>query len=197
MKEVFKFLTWKLSMYPTDFTEEDVSIIANLEINHYFDLSAKSCTYTKNAITDYTESIWHTKLRNQFLMEGEFHIPKPSCSRLPVPLGTPRTDEVIVMSLMYPQNLMNSFVYRHTYIVESPLCPRCGREEQTPYHVIWECNDHHDALQGIMRDIIGDEVLQADTTTLLNCSRQRRFIEMCLEVIQNGEFRHEIELDQG
>ena len=48
------------------------------------------------------------------------------------------------MSLMYPQNLMNSFLYRHTHSVESPLCQKCGREEETPYHVIWECSDHQE-----------------------------------------------------
>ena len=48
------------------------------------------------------------------------------------------------MSLIYPQNLMNSFLYRHTYGGESSLCLKCGREEEKPYHIRWECNDYHD-----------------------------------------------------
>ena len=99
------------------------------------------------------------------------------------------------MSLMYPRNLMNSFLYRHTHSVESPLCQKCGREEETPYHVIWECSDHPEEMQQLMSGIIGDEVLQADCITLLNCSRQKRFIELCLEVLSQGQFRHHINLN--
>ena len=137
MKEVFRFLEWKVSVYPTNFTEEDIHIIANQQSNNFFNLSPKSCTYTRNCIKQYTERIWYNKLRNQLLMEGEPYIPRPSCSRLPVPINTTRSDEVQLMSLMYPQNLMNSFIYRHTYSVESPLCPRCHRNEQTPFHVCY------------------------------------------------------------
>ena len=93
---------------------------------------------------------------------------------------------------------MNSFVYRHTYNVESPLCPRCRREEQTGFHVIWECNRHSEEIQQVMREIVGEEeVHQADYITLLNCSRDRRFISLCLEVLreQEGDFLREIELN--
>ena len=195
MKEVYKFLRFKLTRHPNDFTEEDADIISNQDIRHYCDLSHKSCSYTKNCIRKYTEVIWQEKLRNQSLVEGEGHIPRPSCSRLPVPLTTTREEEVILMSLMYPQNLMNSFLYRHTHSVESPLCQKCGREEETPYHVIWECSDHPEEMQQLMSGIIGDEVLQADCITLLNCSRQKRFIELCLEVLSQGQFRHHINLN--
>ena len=121
MKEVFRFLSWKVTEYTADFTDEDLNIISNQERNRFFNLSPKACMYTKNCINKYTERLWYSKIRNQLLMEGESHIPRPSCIRLPVPLNTPRKDEVLLMSTMYPQNLMNSFVYRHTYSAESPL----------------------------------------------------------------------------
>ena len=197
MKELFKFLKWKVPLYPSNFTEEDLRIIANQEINNYFKLSPKSCSYTKNCIKQYTELIWFNKLRNQLLVEGEPHIPRPSCNRLPVPITTPREEEVQLMSIMYPQNLLNSFVYRHTYKVESPLCPRCHRHEQTPFHVIYECNNHSAEIQQLIGEILGDEEAQhADCTTLLNCSRNRRFIEICLKIISEvgGEFRVSIDL---
>ena len=194
MKEVYRFLKFKLASHPMDFTAEDVNIISNQDINHYFELSQKSCTYTKGCIRKYTEVIWEDKLRNQCLVEGEGHIPKPSCSRLPVPLNTTRQEEVLLMSLMYPQNLMNSFVYRHTNSVESPLCQRCGREEQTPHHIIWECNNHREEIQQLMTGIIGEESLQPDCTTILNCSRHKEFIQLCLEVLRQGDYRHHIDL---
>ena len=97
------------------------------------------------------------------------------------------------MSTMYPQNLMNSFVYRHTYNAESPLYSLCGREEQTSHHVICVCNDKREEIKQVMCDLIGEEEVQkADCTTLLNCSRDRRFIQLCLGVLQDGDFRSEV-----
>ena len=128
-------------------------------------------------------------------MNGEHHIPRPSCSRLPIPAHTSRRDEVLVMSTMYQQNLMNSFVYRHTYTVEYPLCPRCHREEQTPYHVIWKCNNYSEEIQLVMTEILGEEEThQPDTTTILNCSRDPKFIYLSLIALQDGEFRTDIDL---
>ena len=196
MKEVFRFLAWKVTEYPADFTDEDLNIISNQERNHYFNLSPKACMYTKNCINKYTERIWYNKIRNQFLMEGESHIPRPSCTRLPIPINTLRKEEVLLMSTMYPQNLMNSFVYRHTYSAESPLCPRCLIKEQTPYHVICECNNHREEIQLLISEILGEEEGQhQDSTTLLNCSRSKEFILTSLKVLSEGEFRQNIELN--
>ena len=155
----------------------------------------RSGSFTLNHIKKYTEKYWYDKLRNESLVEGEPHIAKPSCSRIPIPTTASRTDEVILMSLMYPQNLMNSFVYRHTYCVESPICPQCGLEEQTPFHVVCECNQYSEEIRQCIIETLGEEVLQEDTITLLNCSRHPRFIELCLQVIREGEFRREIKLD--
>lgn len=196
MKEVFKFLKWKLSVKPGDFSEEDERVVNRTEENHYFELSSKSCSYTKSLIKKYTEKIWYDKLTNQGLSEGDAHIPRPSCTKLPVPQNTPRQDEVLLMSMFYPQNLLDSFTYRHTYGTESPLCPRCNREEQTPFHVIYECNNHTDEIQKIITDIVDhNEVQQGDSTTLLNCSRSEKFLKTCLKVLSEGEFRHHIEIN--
>ena len=195
MKEVYKFLAFKITTTPNDFTDDDIESITNKDYKQFFNLSTRACKYTKNNITKYTEKIWYEKLRNEGLLNGEHHIPRPSCSRLPIPLNTSRRDEVLLMSSMYQQNLMNSFVYRHTYTVESPLCPRCHSEEQTPYHVIWKCNDYFEDIQQVMSEILGEEETQhPDSTTLLNCSRDARFIQLCLSVFQEGEFRTEIDL---
>ena len=112
MKEVYKFLAFKITTTPNDFTDDDIESITNKDYNQFFNLSPRACKYTKNNITKYTEKIWYEKLRNEGLLNGEHHIPRPSCSRLPIPLNTSRRDEVLLMSSMYQQNLMNSFVYR-------------------------------------------------------------------------------------
>ena len=195
MKDVYKFLNWKLIMYPRDFTEEDKRIISSIEYDEYFNLTPKACSYTKNCINKYTEIIWFKKLRYENLMEGEPHIPQPSCSRIPIPANTSREEEVLLMSLFYPQNLLNSFVYRHTYSEESPLCTRCGLKEQTAHHVICECNTHSDEIRKRIIELVGeDELLKEDTTTLLNCSRDKTFLQLCLQALREGNFRTRIDL---
>ena len=195
LKDVYKFLNWKLTIYSRDFTDEDKRIISDMEYNNFFSLSPKSCSYTRNCINKYTEIIWFKKLSYENLMDGEPHIPRPSCSRLPIPANISRGEEVLLMSLFYPQNLFNSFVYRHSYSEESPLCPRCRLKEQTAHHVICECNDHSEEIRRKMIELIGeDEVLKDDTTTLLNCSRDKTFLQMCLQVLRDGNFRTHIDL---
>ena len=197
MKEVLKFLMWKSDQIPGDFTDEDIKIVEDKDYKQYFNLSPKSCSYTKSCIKKYTEKLWYNKIRNESLVEGEPHIVKPSCMRIPIPTNTTRADEVSLMSLLYPQNLMNSFVYRHTYCVESPMCPQCRQEEQTPYHVICECNQYSVDIRQCIRETVGEEEARLeDTITLLNCSRQPRFIELCLQVIREGDFRREINLEE-
>ena len=104
-------------------------------------------------------------------------------------------DEVLIMGMMYPQNLMNSFVYKKTYCTESPLCPRCLTAEQTPYHVLTVCNEFHHAINDLMMQLLGEEEASCeDCVTILNCSRSPKFIQYCLDVIKNGRFRNSIEL---
>ena len=70
MREVYKFLAYKITVAPQDFTEEDIGIINNKSFEQYFNLSPKSCKYTKNTISKYTEKVWYDKLRNEDLMNG-------------------------------------------------------------------------------------------------------------------------------
>ena len=68
-------------------------------------------------------------------------------------------------------------------------------DEQTPHHVIFQCNDHSEEIKQLMIEILGEEAAhEADSTTILNCSRDPRFIQLCLTILQEGEFRTEIDL---
>ena len=194
MKEVFKFLKWKISKSPQDFNEEDSRIISNNLLNYFDQLSIKSCSYTKSSIRKYTELIWSNISNNQQIMNGELVLAKPQRSPIPVPTHTDRKEEVLLLSLFYPNNLMNSFVYRHTFNAESPLCPRCNSKEQTAYHVIMECNSHLQKIQAITQKILGEEAAQVDHhNTLLNCSRNSEFIQCALEILASGNFRYHID----
>ena len=193
MKEVFKFLQWKKTQYPQDFNMNDHQIISNNQFSEYCQLSTKSCTYTKTSIRKYTELIWSQISQNQQLMDGELVIAKPQFKPLPIPAHTNRSDEVLLMSIFYPNNLMNSFIYRHTFNTESPLCPKCLQKEQTAYHVIMECSDQVEKVKSITSKILGEDALLDHPNTLLNCSRDPDFIKCALEILQAGQFRRLIE----
>ena len=191
LKEVFKFLKWKLELYPNQFCDQDKEVINNNIFSHYCELSPKACSYTRTTFKKYVEKLWLEKLKNQALLNGELNVPTPSCQKLPIPDHTTREDEVLLMSLFYPQNLFNSFVYRHTYQTESPLCSRCTSKEETPFHIVYECNNNKEKICSIVDKIVGD-IHYEDCNTLLNCSRNEEFIHCCLNVLKQGNFRREI-----
>ena len=111
LKEVYKFLRWKLSLYPEQFNENDTDIIISGTVNRYSELSPKSCSYTKVNINAYTQVLWERSVKIEYQLEGKHHYPSPRCSNLPIPLNTSRESEVKLMSLFYPNNLFNSFLY--------------------------------------------------------------------------------------
>ena len=195
IKDVYKFLRWKLDTVPDDFTAEELNIIEQRRYSDYFNLSTKACSYTKTQIFKYTELLWQSKISNEYSMEGYHHAPKPTCSRLPIPINTARKDEVLLMSLFYPNNLLNSHLYRNTNLVESPLCGRCGRLEETPYHIIMECSDLAEEAKGLLEaELREGETLQEDSITLLNGSRNKDFIRVCLNILAQYEHRHQVDL---
>ena len=128
-------------------------------------------------------------------MDGFQHVPKPSCSRLPVPANTTRREEVILMSLMYTNNLFNSNLYRNTYLVESPLCRRCKEKEETPYHMILECSEQSEEARQLLGDILSEQEIQMeDCTTILNGSRHPAFIRLCLDILSRCEYCVHVDL---
>ena len=195
LKEVFKFLAWKSEICPQHFTEDDKSIVSNNRIEEFLNLTTKACSYTKNQMTKYTEKIWSTCLKNELNMDGFHHIPKPSCSTLSIPKNTTRHDEVVLMSLFYTNNLFHSNLYRHTYLVESPLCRRCKQTEETPYHIIMECTEKsNEARQKLLQAVKEEEPLTEDCTTLLNGSRHEPFIRICLDILAQEEYSVQVNL---
>ena len=196
MKEVYTFLQWKLLHSPEHFNENDISIINAQDYSRYFNLSSKSCSYTKRTICKYIENLWFKKLQNEFLAEGIQHPPKPSCKKLPIPKSTTRKEEVLLMSLMYPNNLFNDFLYRHTYQIPSPLCQKCLQEEETPYHIILKCSNQAQKARKLLQEILSDdEISQEDCITILNGSRHENFIKLCLNILSEGTYKDDFIID--
>ena len=194
IKEVFRFLQWKKAQNPHEFTSNDLEILSCNDLKRYTELSSSSCKYTKGNIKKYTEYLWSKSVRNQQLMAGETVVAIPKCDPIPIPIKTDRSDEVLLMSLFYPNNLMNSFVYRHTYNTESPLCPKCEENEEAPYHVIMECNNKLHIMLPLVEKLIGQEAAYIDhCNTLINCSRDPDFIKYSIEILKEREFRRKID----
>ena len=137
MKDVVRFIKWKHDLYPRSILPADIALISRcLSSDELFELSKKTCYYSKRLIDGFTEFLWQESLQNKLQLEGWSHIPKVSLSPLPLQLGTSRETEVLIMSLFYENNLLNSFLFKHDRSRwTSPLCS-CGEEEQTALHLL-------------------------------------------------------------
>ena len=187
----------KLQHYSKEFKDSDSGIIKAKNYREYFDLSSKSCSYNKPIINKYIEMLWYNKLKNEFLIDGNQYVPKLSCNKFSIPENTSRKEEVLLMSLMYPNNLFNDFLYRHTYQVPSPLCQICSQQEETPYHIIFECSNRANDARLILSETLNvKEIIQGDCVTILNGSRNQRFLKLCLEILSEGHYREEIIINE-
>ena len=194
-KEVYRFLRWKLIKYPEHFTQKETVIIANGSVNEYCELSPKSCSYTKVIIDAYTEKLWENSITNEYQLEGHYHHPTPRCSNLPIPRNTTREEEVKLMSCFYTNNLFENFLFSINK-APSPLCNDCKTEEHSPYHVIINCPntdvEHRLSAKQLLVGSNREEMLQEDTVTLLNGSRNVKFINVCLKIINSASIRDTI-----
>ena len=199
IRSVYKFLEWKMVINPNQFREEDKEIINQRDISKYHLLSASSCKYTKNMISKFTEKMWSDSLKNEFLSEGHSVIPKPSCAPLNLNPNADRRTEVVLMSMFYENNLMNSFLHRHNIPgISSALCP-CGSEEQTAAHILLRCQQTDPDLRARARDSLmreGEPHREINHTAILNLSRDNSFMNVLFEIIyhQRDFFRDSIEL---
>ena len=198
MKEVFRFLKWRLDSGNHKMNDEDEKIINNNSLHKFFSLSSGACSYTRNTMAKYTEVKWTKKVTNIYLQAGKTIMPVPSCKPLPISTNISRKSEVILMSIFYENNLMNDFLWRRS-LTESPLCSLCRKDIQTPYHAMVQCNTVDLQLRTEVREslvkVLGAEKAEHESSiTLLNASRYPKFIEACAKIIENYDFRHEIVL---
>ena len=102
------------------------------------------------------------------------------------------------MSLFYTNNLFESFLYSIGH-APSPLCSDCKTEEHTPYHIVMNCPavdaEYRASARQILTNIYGDqEIIHEDTVSLLDGSRNIKFLEVCLNIINSVVIRDGIDL---
>ena len=107
-------------------------------------------------------------------------------------ISTSREVEVLVMSLMYKNNLLNSFLFRVDRAVASPLCI-CGSDEQTAIHLLSSCDlvdmdlkcqaKHIITLCNSSRSMV--DLAAEQCSTILNCSRDYMFVNLCIGIVES------------
>ena len=198
LKETFQFLQWKTNNHASNMQDSDIEIINNNSFEKFFDISSKSCSYNKNIMTAYTEYLWKRVVTNIYLGNGQSLIPSPSCKPLAIAINTTRKTEVIMMSLLYDNNLMNNFLYQRN-LHNTPVCPICNLEVHTAYHSMVQCSgideQYRDCVKSSLVTALGEDTAILETsTTLLNASRHRDFMAACKDIVENYHFRSDIDL---
>ena len=135
---------------------------------------------------------------NQFQLDGYPISPNPSCDVLPIPPNTTRETEVIFMSMLYKNNLLNQSLY-NLGKVPSPLCSLCSNEEETAYHILFECISVDEELRANaltnyrlanqLRDGNGDSYIG-----LLNASKDAKFVSSCIDILKDINLKVTVDL---
>ncbi|KAL5260728.1 hypothetical protein ACHWQZ_G010771 [Mnemiopsis leidyi] len=140
MKDIIRFIKWKHEYNPGFTSPSDTELLNNgFGMEDLFKLTKRTCHYSRGLIDKFTELLWQESIKNQLQLEGWPIIPRVSLSPLPLPHGTSREQEVLIMSLLYKNNLLNSFLSRLDRTRwNSSLCS-CGCEDQTVIHLLTRC----------------------------------------------------------
>ena len=98
----------------------------------------------------------------------------------------------MITSLMYKNNLLNSFLFRVDRAVASPLCI-CGSDEQTAIHLLSSCDlvdmdlkcqaKHIITLCNSSRSMV--DLAAEQCSTILNCSRDYMFVNVCVGIVES------------
>ena len=108
-------------------------------VGNFTKLSSKCCSYTKSAVKAYTMHLWQDIATNKYLLDGHSTIPTVSCDAINFKYTSCKI-ETLALSLLYPNNLLNSFLFTHfPTCCETPLCG-CRENVQSLFHVVFECN---------------------------------------------------------
>ena len=144
----------------------------------------------------YTEYLWDITLKSQFQLDGQTRIPKASCDPIKIPIGTNREDEVKFLSMFYKNNLLNGFLFTvEREKCPSPLC-ECQLDDQTAFHILTSCEKidadiREDIILMLLlgNDVASADALAADNISLLNCSRDKLFVQQCLKALKTSSLQ--------
>ena len=189
IREVFKFLNWKIKNYPDSVNNQDKDIINNNMIQNFFSISPEVCKYSKAIITKYTEFLWKKTLQNELQLEGYSVIPEPKCTQIETGNNLNRDEEVLLMSMLYPNNILNSSLNTiNKDKFPSPLC-YCGEAMQTAHHVLFSCSKIEETKRAeafySLQEIVGDEASIESHLVLLKARNNKRFMSKISEIIKS------------
>ena len=186
---VFKFLQWKQRNYSNNFSDHENLIVHINDYGNFTKLSSKCCSYAKSVAKAYTVHLWQDIATNEYLIDGRSTIPTVSCDLLNFKYTSCKV-ETLSLSLLYPNNLLNSFLF--TYFpscCDTPLCG-CGSGVQLLFHVVFECNcsenSHNtinqliDTCENVIDCIMVTENL---SVILLNLSRSADFFPLLISCV--------------
>ena len=201
LRQVMKFLMWKIQVYPESVSDTDKQKIETKNVEEFINLNQQSCKYTKSMMDKYIEHLWKQSVQNEYLIEGHNIMPIPTLHPLKIDKGLTREEEVLTLSLFYENNLLNNFLHRYNPAVyTSPTCD-CGNEEQTAHHLLFRCelvdSDLRAEAQKEFKLAVGDELAAVDSTiTIVNASRHPAFMRSLIHIIKllKTRLRSHIEL---
>ena len=139
------------------------------------------CEVCCRSIHLYTVHLWQDIATNEYLIDGRSTIPTVLCDVLNFKY-TSRKMETLSLSLLYPNNLLNSFLFtQFPSCCNTPLCG-CGSGVQSLFHVVFECNcseNSHNTINQLIvtcENVIDRNMLTEDLSVmLLNLSRSADF----------------------
>lgn len=187
VKDTFEFLEWKAKMEPGSFTANDLKIINTNYLEKFLELSSDACCYTKLQIKKYAELKWQTSIKSKFQIEGYSDAPKVNTMKLRFPSKTPRNLETLMISLFYPNNLLNEFLHRQNKSkYGSPLCC-CGHGEQNSKHILLYCRNITASKRQEMSQLLSQYPLHSldtheNNAFLISWTRMPKFFRLCLEI---------------
>ena len=85
LRDVQKFLIWKIEHFSTEAQAFELSDIAQRNLDQILLLPQKTYKYTKGMIQQFTELLWQESIQNLLMTEGWSEIPRVSCNPLPIP----------------------------------------------------------------------------------------------------------------
>jgi hypothetical protein len=194
IRQVFRFLKWKLQNYPESIMEEDENIIHSGNLEGFFKISPASCKYTKAIVVKYTESLWKKSIRNELQQDGQCVIPDPQCKPIQLPPGLTREEEVMVMSMMYPNNTLNHFLHSiNSDKFPSPMCG-CGDSNQTAHHVLFNCEYIDESIRleayNLVQQVVGEADAAMESSLVLMRAGQNKAVMYILSEIVKRQATH-------
>ena len=188
IRDVFKYLKWKTQNYPDQVNNLDKIIIDKNSIEDFFKISPETCKYTKGNIQKYTEFLWQASLQNELQLEGYNIIPEARCTQISTSNDLNRREEVLVMSLFYPNNILNSSLHKiNKDKFPTPMC-HCGEAIQTAHHLLFMCNYVEETLRinafHSLQEIVGNEAGTENHLVLLKARNNQRFMTNVREILR-------------